>query len=33
MRSDGNRALIDLYFPQINYGIECDEEESSLDLL
>lgn len=25
MRSDGNRALIDLYFPQLNYGIECDE--------
>lgn len=25
MRSDGNRALIDLYFPQINYGVECDE--------
>ena len=24
-RSDGKRALIDLYFPQINYGIECDE--------
>ena len=23
---DGNRALIDLYFPQIKYGIECDEE-------
>ena len=25
MRSDGKRALIDLYFPQLNYGIECDE--------
>ncbi|WP_294359549.1 AbaSI family restriction endonuclease [uncultured Clostridium sp.] len=24
-RSDGKYALIDLYFPQINYGIECDE--------
>ena len=23
---DGKRALIDLYFPQLNYGIECDEE-------
>lgn len=25
-RSDGRYALIDLYFPQINYGIECDEK-------
>lgn len=25
-RSDGKWALLDLYFPQINYGIECDEE-------
>ncbi len=24
-RSDGKYALIDLYFPQINYAIECDE--------
>lgn len=24
-RSDGNYALLDLYFPQINVGIECDE--------
>lgn len=22
---DNRRALIDLYFPQINYGVECDE--------
>ena len=26
LRSDGKRALIDLYFPQLNYGVECDEE-------
>lgn len=25
-RTDGKYALIDLYFPQINVGIECDEE-------
>lgn len=25
-RIDGKYALIDLYFPQINIGIECDEE-------
>lgn len=25
LRSDGKRALIDLYFPQLNYGVECDE--------
>lgn len=25
-RSDGRYGLIDLYFPQINYGIECDEK-------
>lgn len=25
-RTDGRYALIDLYFPQINIGIECDEE-------
>lgn len=25
-RSDGKYALIDLYFPQINLGIEIDEE-------
>ncbi len=24
-RTNGSYALIDLYFPQINYGIECDE--------
>lgn len=24
-RSDGKYALVDLYFPQIHYGIECDE--------
>jgi very-short-patch-repair endonuclease len=24
-RSDGKYALVDLYFPQLNYGIECDE--------
>jgi very-short-patch-repair endonuclease len=24
-RSDGRYALIDLYFPQLNIGIECDE--------
>ena len=24
-RSDGKYALLDLYFPQINVGIECDE--------
>lgn len=24
-RSDGKHALLDLYFPQINVGIECDE--------
>lgn len=24
-RSDGKYALLDLYFPQLNYGIECDE--------
>lgn len=23
---NGNHALIDLYFPQIKYGVECDEE-------
>lgn len=23
--NNGKRALIDLYFPQIQYGIECDE--------
>jgi hypothetical protein len=25
-RSDNNYALLDLYFPQINYAIECDEK-------
>ena len=25
-RSDGRYALVDLFFPQINIGIECDEE-------
>lgn len=25
-RTDGKYVLIDLYFPQINVGIECDEE-------
>lgn len=25
-RSDGKWALLDLYFPQINFGIECDED-------
>ena len=25
LRSDGKRALIDLYFPALNYGVECDE--------
>ena len=25
-RTDGKYALIDLYFPQINVGIECDEK-------
>lgn len=25
-RSDGKYALLDLYFPQLNLGIECDEE-------
>lgn len=24
-RANGSYALIDLYFPQINYGVECDE--------
>ena len=24
-RNDGKYALLDLYFPQINVGIECDE--------
>ena len=24
-RSDGKYALVDLYFPQLNIGIECDE--------
>ena len=24
-RADGKHALLDLYFPQINVGIECDE--------
>ena len=24
-RIDGKYALIDLYFPQLNYGVECDE--------
>lgn len=24
-RSDGKHALVDLYFPAINYGVECDE--------
>ena len=24
-RSDGKYALLDLYFPQLNFGIECDE--------
>jgi len=24
-RPNGRYALLDLYFPQLNYGIECDE--------
>ncbi len=24
-RSDGKHALVDLYFPALNYGVECDE--------
>lgn len=26
LRSDGKYALVDLFFPQLNIGIECDEE-------
>ena len=29
-RSDGKYGLLDLYFPQINFGIECDESHHKL---
>lgn len=29
-RSDGKYGLLDLYFPQINFGVECDESHHKL---
>jgi very-short-patch-repair endonuclease len=31
-RSDGRYALIDLFFPQLNFGIECDESYHKVNI-